>query len=166
MAALAQYLAHLLAPWVNLYSNSLTVETVVVFLHVGGLVVAGGLAWMLDRAVLRSARDPSHPARAELARKLGGSHGTVLVGLGVVVLSGVALTAADPKTFLVSWIFWTKMALIVLLLFNGWLLKRAGAHVAAEPEAELSFRRLHRAAIRSTGLWALTILAGVALSQS
>jgi hypothetical protein len=165
MAALAQYLAHLFAPWVNLYADSLPVETTVVFLHVGGLVVAGGLAWTLDRSVLQSPGG-SHPARAELARELGGAHGTVLVGLGVVFLSGLALTAADPKTFLVSWIFWTKMALVVLLLFNGWLLKRAGERLAADPEADVSFRRLRRAAIRSTSLWALTILAGVALSQS
>jgi hypothetical protein len=165
MAALAQHLANLFAPWVNLYSNSLVVETAVVFLHVGGLVVAGGLAWTLDRAVLRSARGP-YPARAELARELGFSHGTVLVGLGVVVVSGVALVAADPKTFLVSWIFWTKMALVGLLLFNGWLLKRAGARLAVDPEAEPAFRTLRVAALRSVSLWGLTILAGVALSQS
>jgi hypothetical protein len=165
MAALARYLAHLFAPWVSLYADSTPVETAVVFLHVGGLVVAGGLAWTLDRAVLRSSGGSS-PARADLARELGVAHGTVLVGLGVVFLSGLALTAADPKTFLVSWVFWTKMVLVVLLLFNGWLLKRAGERLAADPEADVSFRQLHRAAIRSSGLWALTILAGAALSQS
>lgn len=165
MAALAQYLAHLFAPWVNLYSDSLVVETTVIFLHVGGLVVAGGLAWTMDRAVLRSARNP-HPARAELAHELGLSHGVVLIGLTVVVASGMALVASDPKTFLLSWIFWTKMALVLLLLFNGWLLKRAGEDLAAEPEGDLAFDRLHGAARRSVTLWALTILAGAALSQS
>jgi hypothetical protein len=165
MAALARYLAHVFAPWVDLYANSFAVETAVVFLHVGGLVLAGGLAWTLDRAVLRSARGP-WPARSELARDLGLAHRTVLAGLSVVVASGIALLAADPKTFLVSWIFWTKMALVLLLLLNGWLLKRAGERVAAAPEADLPFRSLHRAAIRSVSLWTLTVLAGVALSQS
>ena len=134
MASLAQHLANLFSPWVDLYSGSTTVETIVVFLHLGGLVVAGGLAWTMDRAVLRSARGP-HPSRAELARELGLAHGAVLVGLVVVFLSGILLTAADPKTFLVSWIFWVKMGLVILLLANGWLLKRAGERVAQEPDA-------------------------------
>jgi len=165
MAALAQRLADLFAPWVELYSNSTTVETVVIFLHLGGLVVAGGLAWTMDRAVLRSARGP-YPGRAELARELGLSHGAVVVGLGIVLVSGVALAAADPRTFLVSWIFWTKMVLVVLLLANGWLLRQAGHRLAEEPDAEPAFHTLHGAAIRSVSLWALTVLAGVALSQS
>ena len=70
MASLARYLAHVFAPWIDLYANSLAVETAVVFLHVGGLVVAGGLAWTLDRAVMRSARGP-RPPRSELAHELG-----------------------------------------------------------------------------------------------
>jgi len=165
MAALAQHLANFFSPWVDLYAGSTTVETVVMFLHLGGLVAAGGLAWTLDRAVLRSAHGP-HPSRAELARELGLSHGVVLVGLIVVFASGLALTAADPKTFLVSWIFWVKMGLVVLLLTNGWLLKRAGERLAEEPDAEPAFRTLRGAAVRSVSLWTLTVLAGVALSQT
>jgi hypothetical protein len=165
MAALAQRLADVLSPWVDLYSGSTPVETAVMFLHLGGLVAAGGLAWTLDRAVLRSARGP-FPSRVELARELGLAHGAVLVGLGVVVVSGVALAAADPKTFLVSWLFWTKMALVALLLGNGWVLKRAGERLAADPDADRAFRSLRGAALRSVGLWALTLLAGVALSTT
>lgn len=163
MTALAKHLADLLAPWINFYNYSNAAETVITFLHLGGLFAAGGLAFGLDRAVLRSRRHPL-PRREDVARELGQAHKVIVIGLGVVALSGLAMTAADPKTYLISKIFWLKMLAVLLLLANGWVLKRAGERLLEEPDAPTGFRRLRRAALRSMGLWLVTVLAGVALT--
>jgi len=165
MEAAAGWLAGLLAPWVDLYSSTSWLEVVISFLHVGALVAAGGMAFALDRAVLHGKRH-GRSRRTELASELESAHRAVVVGLGVVVLSGVALTAADPETYLVSWVFWGKMVVVLLLLANGWFLKRAGERIATDPEDGVAVRRLRGAALRSVGLWALAVLAGVALTVS
>jgi hypothetical protein len=81
-----------------------------------------------------------------------------------VILSGIALTASDPGVFLTSWIYWAKMAAVVLLLGNGWLLKRSGERLLSTPDDDGAFRSLRRAALRSAGLWAVSLLAGVAIT--
>ena len=163
MSAFLEWLTALVAPWSDLYSSSSPLETTVVFLHIGGMVAAGGLAFTLDRAVFRSARH-GWPGRGDLARDLHESHRAVLVGLAVVMLSGVALTAADPTVFLESWIYWAKMGTVAVLLANGWLLERAGEELLAAPEDQRAFDRLRASALRSAGLWALAVLGGVALT--
>lgn len=163
MHALVDWLASALAPWSDLYVDHAGVEAAVMFLHLGGVVAAGGLAFTLDRAVLRSHRH-GWPRRTHLARELHLAHGAVLGGLAVVLLSGVALTAADPTIFLLSWIYWAKMGVVVVLLANGWLLKRSGARLLTAPDDEGAFRKLRRAALRSAGLWAVSLAAGVAIT--
>ena len=142
--------------WTDLYGSHSAVEATVMFLHLGGM------AFTLDRAVFRSAR--GWPSREHLARELHMSHAAVLSGLAVVFVSGLALTASDPEIFLVSRVYWAKMAVVVLLLVNGWFLKRSGERVLADPADAGAFRGLRRAAVRSGGLWALTVLAGIALT--
>jgi hypothetical protein len=163
MAAFADWLATVLTPWSDLYSSSNAVETVVIFLHLGGMLAAGGVAFTLDRAVLRSHKH-GWPTRGDLARELHEAHGAVILGLGVVALSGIALTASDPTVFLVSWVYWAKMAIVVFLLANGWLLKRAGERLLAAPDDPDAFRGLKASALRSAGLWAASLLGGVALT--
>lgn len=163
MTALPEWIASLVAPWSDLYSSSSALEAIVVFLHLGGMLAAGGLAFTMDRAVLRSARD-GWPAKEALAREIHQAHGAVLAGLGVVLVSGLALTLSDPTTFLESGIYWAKMITVVLLLANGWLLKRAGERVLAAPDDEAAFRRLRTSALRSSGLWMLSVLGGVAVT--
>jgi hypothetical protein len=88
MTALAESLASVLAPWIDLFSSSTALETAVVVLHLGGMLAAGGIAFTLDRAVLRSARH-GWPARSDLARELHEAHGAVILGLAAIVLSGL-----------------------------------------------------------------------------
>lgn len=164
MGALAEWIGSVFSPWVDLYSGSGAVETTVMFLHLGGMVAAGGIAFTLDRAVLRSARH-GWPHRDNLAKELHQSHGAVLIGLGVVFLSGLALTLSDPEVFLESWIYWAKMAVVALLALNGWFLKRAGEDLLETPGDDGAFRRLRISAVRSGGLWALSLLGGIAITM-
>jgi len=164
MQHLLDLIADVVRPWTDYYASSAGMETAVMFLHLGGMVAAGGIAFTLDRAVLRSGR-AGWPRRGDLARELHHSHTAVIVGLLVVLVSGIALTAADPTVFLVSWIYWAKMATVVFLLANGWMLKRSGEALLADPGSEGAFLRLRRAALRSAGLWALAVLGGVAITM-
>jgi hypothetical protein len=148
--------------WSDVYASSRAVEAAVMFLHLGGMVAAGGLAFTLDRAVLRTTR--GSPRRHQLATELHAAHGAVIGGLVIVLASGVLLTLADPEVFLTSWVYWAKMLIVVLLLGNGWLLKRSGAVLLADPQSDGRFRAVRRAAIRSAGLWGLSVLGGIALT--
>ena len=164
MAALADWLEGVFAPWIDFYSSSAATETAVMFLHLGALVAAGGLAFTLDRAVLRSG-SRGWPSRMDLARELHQSHRAVVGGLAAVFASGIALTLADPTIFLLSTVYWAKMTAVGLLLLNGFFLRRAGQRLLAAPEDEATFRALRRAALRSAALWGLTILGGVAVTM-
>lgn len=162
MYALLDWIVSVTSWWTDLYSSSQAIETTVMFLHLGGMVAAGGLAFTLDRAVFRSAK--GWPHRDDLATELHASHGAVIGGLAVVFASGIVLTASDPEVFLTSWIYWAKMVTVVLLLGNGWLLKRSGERLLANPDDEGVFRGLRLAAVRSAGLWALSLLGGIAIT--
>jgi hypothetical protein len=84
---------------------------------------------------------------------LNTAHRVVIVSLGLIVLSGVAMFAADVETYLVSVTFWTKMALVALLVVNGAALARAGRHGNA-PEMR---RRLAVASALSAALWLIIV---------
>jgi hypothetical protein len=162
MHALLDWVVSSTSWWADLYSSSQALEATVMFLHLGGMVAAGGLAYTLDRAVFRSSR--GWPHRDDLATELHASHGAVIGGLVVVFASGVVLTASDPGVFLTSWVYWAKMVTVVLLLGNGWFLKRSGERLLEDPRNEGAFLALRRAAMRSAGLWALSVLGGIAIT--
>jgi hypothetical protein len=164
MGAIAEGLASFFTPWIDLYASSALLETMVMFLHLGGMVAAGGMAFTLDRSVLRASREGGTD-KGRLAEELHQSHGAVVIGLGVVMASGVALTVSDPTVFLESWIYWAKMVTVVLLLVNGLFLKNAGEGLLAAPDDAAAFHRLKVSAVRSGGLWALSILGGIAITM-
>jgi hypothetical protein len=163
MSALVDWMSTVATPWTDLYSGSLLTEAAVMFLHLGGVVAAGGIAFTLDRAVLRTGRS-GWPERPDLARELHESHLAVLLGLGAVFASGIALTLADPSVFLMSWIYWAKMGIVGLLLVNGLFLKNAGDRLRSEPADDRAFDGLRNAAMRSAALWAVSVLAGIAIT--
>jgi hypothetical protein len=132
----------------------------VVFAHVGGLLTGGGAAMTVDRGIL-AAIGRTGVERGSLLVAIRKTHAVVLAGLAAVVASGLLLFAADVDTFLVSKLFWTKMALVALLMANGAVLSRAGRRATADQDA--SWGTLRWTAIASLMLWMLTTLAGTGL---
>jgi hypothetical protein len=163
MIAPPESLISLLKPWSDFYDHSKLAKTIVVSLHVGGLLLGGGLAVAADRATVRSMR-ATPEGRSLSLRELGTTHRWVLTGLTLVILSGFAMLASDLENYWGSWLYWTKMVLFVVLLWNGWGMTRAEASLRVDAGADSSaWARLHRAAVVSMSLWfAITVL-GVAV---
>lgn len=163
MTAPPEALVSLFEPWNKFYGHSKAAETVVTFFHVGGLLLAGGLAIAADRGTLRALR-VTVAERPHYTRELAAVHQWVLSGLIAVVVSGLAMLAADIETFWASGIFWAKMALFVVLLINGLMMTRAEAAVRHDPsESSPAWNRLHRTAVSSLVLWFIITALGIAL---
>jgi hypothetical protein len=158
-------LAQVLGPWQSTYSNSKTVSGAVTFLHLAGLLFGGGFAVAADRATLRAVR--AAPARRlQVLGDLDAVHRAVLIGLGVLLMSGVLQLTADIETYATSPIYWTKMALVGLLLANGYVLKRTETTLRARGDGGLRdplWSRLRVTAITSVVLWTAIVLAGTML---
>jgi hypothetical protein len=159
---LAGVLSTAVSGWAHFYSDSTVTQDTVTFVHIGGLVVSGGLALASDRSILRASRE-APAVRALRLADLDRAHRQVVVGLGFVFATGVLLLLSDLDTFLGSWIFWVKMGLIALLLTNGALLLRAERRVGMDPEADGGWRSLRRGALLSITLWMTITAAGAAL---
>jgi cytochrome b subunit of formate dehydrogenase len=157
-------LVRLAAPWGKLYSNSKGLEIFITFLHIGGLLLGGGLALATDRATIRAIRQAVHD-RVQHLEALSSVHQTVLAGLTVTFISGVLLFLSDVNTFWGSWVFWLKMLLIVALLVNGLVMTRAERSLRADGmrEDDRAWTHLHHTAAASLILWYAITLAGVAL---
>jgi hypothetical protein len=158
-------LVSLLQPWNDFYSHSKTAETIVLFFHIGGLLLAGGFAIAADRATIRS-MGTSVSSRAAQLKELGATHRWVITGLVLVVLSGVALLTSDIETFWGSWIYWLKMFLVAVLLLNGLQMTRIESALELDPsETSPKWSALHRTALVSLVLWFATTFVGVALAN-
>lgn len=156
-------LTDLVKPWADAYSNSKLLATIVTFVHVGGLLLGGGLAVAADRGTVRAMRRDAG-IRGSHLEELSAVHRVVLTGLALSLLSGLLLLAADLDTYFGSWIFWVKMVMVVLLLANGLLMTRTEQHLRTSPDPDSpAWSKLHRSSIVSLALWFAITLAGVAL---
>jgi len=153
-------IAGALETWASLYANHEVLRTLIGFMHVGGLLAAGGGAVSADRATLKSARLDAGSRLLQL-RALKDTHRIVVFGLASIVISGLLLFASDFGTFVYSRLFWTKMALVVLLLVNGTILIRAERQ--AENGNSRGWSLLIITSTVSAALWFLTTLAGSGL---
>jgi hypothetical protein len=170
-ATVLKTVATAVKPWASLYSDSRAVSSAVTFLHLGGLLFAGGLAVASDRATFRALRGNDED-RSRLLVDLGSAHAWVVAGLCVIFMSGLLLALSDVKTFWTSPIYWTKMSLVVLLLANGTLLQRTerelrGGDLLTQSTAprQRLWSRLRFAAATSMMLWTAIVLAGVILVE-
>ena len=165
MISLVQNAAGFVKPWAELYSDSATVKAIVVFLHLGGLLAAGGFALAADRATLRLGR-LTETERLHFVRELGDTHRPVLAGLAIVIVTGLAMLLADLETLLPSAVFWVKMGGFALLMLNGVTLQRAERMLSGGTHTPRAWRRLHSAALRSAGLWFTVLFLGTLLASS
>jgi hypothetical protein len=156
-------IAAMTQPWADLYADSGVLSTVIVFLHLGGLTVAGGFALAFDRSALRVERGIV-PDRSGFLRELNAVHLPVIVAMTIVIASGFALMLADVEVFLPSKVFWLKMGVFALLLLNGLAVQAAGRRLSRDAMDARGWLRLRRASLRSIGLWAAVIFLGVLLT--
>jgi hypothetical protein len=161
--AAPQFLVRLTEPWSQLYGDSALLSTMVVFGHVAALLFAGGLAITLDRGTLRAAAAGPDVRKRQLD-ELTTAHRLVAIGLALSVFTGVLLLAADIETYYASWIYWTKMVLVALLLANGFMMTRTERELrSATDSAARLWQRLRMTAVASLALWFLIAFMGVAL---
>jgi uncharacterized membrane protein len=153
-------LTHLLQSWSSIYSDSAPLRTGLGFLHVAGLLAGGGSAIAADRAPLVAWKRDADSRLAHV-RVLHGTHRAVLIGLTLVIFSGVFLFASDVDTYLASRVFWIKMGMVVLLMVNGSVLVHAGRR--AQHGTQAAWTRLRWGSLVSVALWFLTTLMGAAL---
>ena len=161
-------------PWRRIFSHSPLLSTVILFGHLGGLLAAGGLTVASDRATLRL--DPHDEAdRRRHLTDLAHLQAPIWIALVVALLSGALLFLADVEAFAASRIFWTKMALVALLVANAVTSARLDAALRRDPAGSASstgsttyarrWRRRRAVAIASAMLWFGLVLIGAALAS-
>jgi hypothetical protein len=91
--------------WSSIYSSSWVLRSCLNFAHIGGLVGAGGCAIAADRATIIASRHSGEDRLRQLSA-LHAVHGTVVAGLGIVVISGLLLMFADLDAYLHATVFW------------------------------------------------------------
>jgi hypothetical protein len=165
MTGLVHQAAGWVQPWADLYADSSLAKAIVVFLHMGGLLVAGGFALAADRSTLRLGR-LTDGERLHFIRELGETHRPVLMGLAIVISTGLAMLLADLETLLPSPVFWLKMGVFALLMVNGLTLRRAEQRLNDGSRTARAWRSLHHAALRSAGLWFTVLFLGTLLASS
>ena len=156
-------LARAVTPWSRLFSHSKAVSAAVLFLHLVPLVVAAGTAFVADRATIRASRlgPPERSAQlAELAR----IHRIVVGGLALSFVSGVLLFLSDVDNFRTAPAFWTKLAMVALLLANGFAMTRTEAALRTSGDDAQRWSRLRTISVLSMVLWLATVLNGVVLA--
>jgi hypothetical protein len=165
MILVPQFLVSAVQPWADLYADSSAIATSVEFLHLAGLLVAGGFAMAFDRAALRVSSG-SVAQRTSFLAELGAVHAPVLAGLSVVTISGFALLFADVEVLLPSTLFWMKMVALLALLLNGIGIRRFGDRLRRDALNVTSWKALRRGARFSMTLWVLLVFLGVLLGAT
>jgi uncharacterized membrane-anchored protein len=164
--AIVETLVAALKPWADFYGHNKGIQAGVEFLHVGALLVGGGFALASDRAALR-AMNADLEQKKHVLRDFRSIHTPVIIALSVSIASGLVMLASDIGTFLVSPVYWTKMTLVILLLANGYLVKRADEKLNADPSpGNAAWKHFKFSSIASITLWLSITLAGVILLNS
>jgi hypothetical protein len=163
--AVMNQIEELFAPWQAAYGDSTLISTTVTAIHLIAMLAAGGLALAADRATLRVTEEVEGERERHLG-ELNAIHRPVLIGLAVLVVSGVAMLTADIATFVTSPVYWVKMGLVVLLVFNGVVLERTETALRTGQADAGSWKKLRLSATTSVFLWIATLVAGVVLTNA
>ena len=159
---IVETLSRIAEPWARAYGDSKLLMNGVMFGHVGGFLVAGGLAIAADRVVIRAARANADVRRVHLS-EFHAVHAPVLIGLAVTFATGLLLFLADVETFATAPVFWIKMGFLALLLVNGSGLRKSAHRLGTGEAPDRDWQALRRSAAASTLLWLVAVLTGVML---
>jgi hypothetical protein len=151
----------LVSSWADWYSDSTALSTAVTTLHLGGMLLGGGLAIAADRATLRALRQ--RRGLAEHLDSLESLHRPVLIGLGLTVVTGIGMLFADLQTLIGSPVFWVKMGMLLVLLANGARLRSAARRLRAQTASDRLRGRLRATAYASAFLWFTLLVLGATL---
>ena len=140
--------------WVR-ESGSLWSYPTIIFLHAVGLTFVAGVNAAVDLRLLGFA--PRLPIAS-----MRGLFPVMWVGFWINALSGLALLIADATTMMVSWVFWVKIAAIVLAVIT---LARIRTVLFLDPHAPavrdgIVPPRLKVLAVTSLFLWTAAVTAG------
>jgi len=149
--------------WAHLYGKTKLVSIAVTSLHFGGLLLGGGAAVAADRQTLWAAKE-ADPVRAGHLQFLGTVHAIALAGLAMLAGSGFLMLLADLETFWASRVFWAKMTLVVLLLANGLVMRRAERLATTAPGP--AWTQLQWTSVVSLALWFAIVLASTILAAT
>ena len=142
--------------WVR-ESGSLWSYPTIIFLHAVGLTFVAGVNAAVDLRLLGFA------PRLPLA-SMRGLFPVMWVGFWINALSGIALLIADATTMMISWVFWVKMAAIILAVITLARIRYVlylDPHAAAAPERnDVVPPRLKLLAMASLFLWFAAVTAG------
>src|SRR5256712_462752 len=98
-------ISHLLALWAHFYGQTTAVRATVTYVHLGGILLGGGLAIAADGAALRLSPETVPDWTRELDR-LAAVHRWVVGGLALTFASGTRPPLSRLDTFATSTVFW------------------------------------------------------------
>ena len=159
-------ISELAQPWADWYNHHKVAQGGVIWLHVSGIMVGGGLAIASDRAALRAVKGTVEE-RTRVLHDFSQVHRTVITALAVIVVSGLLMLLADVENLLPSPVYLVKMGAFVTLLANGWLIQQNERKLALDPSpGNARWQRFRIGAIASITLWLLVALGGVTLVET
>lgn len=156
LALLASLEQNAISVWVR-ESPSLLAFPFILYLHTLGLAMLAGLNVGLDVWLLARRTLPSF--------ELKGLYQVMWLGFAINLLSGLALLAAYPAKALTNWVFFAKMALVVVGVSVLQRMKRELTVSTGAASREVSIRARQLATL-SLLVWAGTILAGRLLAYT
>ena len=165
IATVLEQLVETLEPWSNAVSNSTALSAGLTFVHLGAMMIGGGLAIGADRLVLKAPRAADATTRRAVADAVGDVHRVVIIALTCALITGLLQVAADLESLSGNWILWVKAALVASLCANGVVMVRDERAVRQAPQMVAPFLALRVRAATSIALWMLIVLAGVGLMQ-
>jgi hypothetical protein len=143
-----------LSVWIREFPSVFGFPTIL-FLHTLGLAMVAGVSIAIDIWTLRDAAPAAPPRLVGLAR-------TMWLGFGINALSGVALLLAYPAKALTNWVFYLKMALVMLGVY---IAARINRELARGDGARRAFDA-RRLATASLCVWAAAIVTGRLLAYT
>ena len=135
----------------------------ILFLHTLGLAMVAGVSIAIDLWILRG-------ATAGAPLRLLGLTRTMWLGFGINLLSGLALLLAYPAKALTNWVFYLKMALVLIAVYvavriNREIAARGSTGAGAGAVQTMGFDA-RRWAVVSLSLWAAATITGRLLAYT